>query len=72
MTRAYDRLAPIFDDFALVVAVFAPAVAARYRIFQSETLLPGAEAIRLPTLAPLSSPSMTLATLGGLLQGAFR
>ncbi len=40
MKNNYDGVEAIFDDFALVVSLFSPDVARRYRIFQSETLRP--------------------------------
>ncbi len=70
MRRTYKRLSPIFDDFALVLAVFAPQTAVGYRAFQDETLRPGADAIRLSPFAPLTSMPMARATIGGLLRRA--
>ncbi len=64
MTRSYDRIASIFDDFAIVADVFAPDVARSYRSFQTATLQPGADAIRLSVFAPLKSISMARATAG--------
>jgi hypothetical protein len=46
MKNKYGHIATIFDDFSLVVAVFAPGVARRYREFQTATLLPQAEKVR--------------------------
>ena len=68
MTRSYKRLTPIFDDFARVVAVFAPETAARYRAFQAETLLPRADAIRLSPFAPFASMATARVAIGCLLR----
>lgn len=71
MTRRYDRLEAIFDDFALVVAAFSPEVARLYRDFQGATLHPRAAAIRMPALAPLKRLSLVRAAAGGVLGRAF-
>ena len=67
MTQGYDRLAPAFDDFALVVGVFAPDVATRYRAFQSQSLRSGADAVHLAP-SPRARLSMARATIGSLLR----
>jgi hypothetical protein len=48
MTGSYDRITTIFDDFAVVVSVFSPEVAAKYRDFQTNTLQPKAGPISVP------------------------
>ncbi len=67
MTRSYDKLTAIFDDFAIVVDVFAPDIARLYRAFQAETLLPGADAISLSRFASFKSVAMTRARVGSVL-----
>ena len=67
MTRTYAETAAIFDDFALVVGLFAPDVARRHRAFQAETLLPGTDAISLSGLASFKSLSLTRARAGNVL-----
>ena len=66
MTLGYDRIEPIFDDFAVVAAMFSPDVASHHRAFQTATLRPGADAIRLSPLAPLLSLSRARATVGSV------
>ena len=68
MRSAYGRFEAIFDDFALVVSVFAPEVAARYRAFQSATLLPGTGALRRSPRATMTSLSKAGSIVGGLLR----
>ncbi|MEW6437590.1 MAG: glycosyltransferase [Pseudomonadota bacterium] len=48
MKNGYENIEAIFDDFALVVAVFSPDVARRYREFQSATLIPKSGDVKFP------------------------
>lgn len=51
MSNKYQHIAAIFDDFAIVVALFSPDVAARYRAFQTASLQPHADGINAPALS---------------------
>ena len=71
MTRCYDRIASIFDDFAIVVDLFAPDLARSHRHFQAATLRPGADAISLSALAALKSLPIARAAAGSAFRRAF-
>ena len=71
MKENYDRITRIFDDFALVVAVFSPDVARRYRAFQAATLRPHADAIKRPVPASTDRLATARARVGTALRRAF-
>ena len=72
MSHPYSRIEAIFDDFAMVVAVFSPSIASRSRAFQAATLQPHADTIRASAFAPLKSIlTMTRARANATLARAF-
>ena len=55
MKNRYECVESIFDDFSLIVAIFSPDVARRYREFQSATLLSKSEPVSFPAIASRST-----------------